>query len=379
MIRLVSESLSDVGRVRQMNQDNAFCRDDLVVVADGMGGHQGGEVASAVAVEILESRRDQLIDAQAYVTLIEEANAAILERAADDDSLAGMGTTVVALGILTDVEDSSKSLVMVNVGDSRGYRFRDGELAQITEDHNLVSALLREGKITEDEARHHPNRNVVTRALGIDPGVLVDMWEFDAAVGDRYLLCSDGLFDELVDAQIESVLRRLDDLGEASAELVRLANDAGGRDNVTVVLAEIVDDIMVSGDGSETSDGDLGDESDPVVWRSEQTEDEPPKTTRSWFSWRVAVFLVLLAAVVAVTLGALGVYARGGYFVGFEDESVVIYKGRPDGVLWINPTVEERTGVAADDLVEADRADVEAEHELDSLAQAERLVEAISS
>jgi serine/threonine protein phosphatase PrpC len=375
MIRLVSESVSDVGRVRKINQDNAFCRDDLVAVADGMGGHQGGEVASAVAVEILETQRDRLIDAQSYVALTEAANAAILERAAGDESLAGMGTTVVALGKVTDVESSSETLVMVNVGDSRGYRFREGELVQITEDHNLVSVLLKEGKITEEEARHHPNRNVVTRALGIDPQVLVDMWEFEPVVGDRYLLCSDGLFDELVDAQIESVLRRLDDLGDATAELVRLAKEAGGRDNVTVVLSEIVADGAASEESSGHGEVATDAAADPSVWRGDTDSEPEPKTGRRWFSWRVAIFLILLLVIVTGTFTAIAAYARGGYFVGVDDESVVVYKGRPAGVLWFDPTIEQRTGLTLVELDEAARADVESERELDSLTQAERLVD----
>ncbi|MCH7789669.1 MAG: hypothetical protein IH940_09525, partial [Acidobacteria bacterium] len=162
------------------------------------------------------------------------------------------------------------------------------------------------------------------------------------------------------------------------AELVRLANEAGGRDNVTVVLAEIVD-VDAAEDATRHRDEEAPDvAADPAVWRGEGTSDDEPKALRRWFSWRVVLFLTLLVVIVLGGLGALGAYMRGGYFVGSDGESVVIYKGRPAAVLWFNPTVEKRTGLVIGDLDEAGRSDVESEHELDSLTQAERLVDSIA-
>ena len=164
-----------------------------------------------------------------------------------------MGTTVVALALMPDEPDPddrrrrrrrrrpSTSLI-ANVGDSRAYLFRDGALVQLTEDHSVVADLVREGRITAEEAEVHPQRNIVTRVLGVYETVDVDLWPVDPVAGDRFLLCSDGLFNEVGADQIGSVLRRLDDPSEAAAELVRLANEGGGRDNITVVLVDVVDD-----------------------------------------------------------------------------------------------------------------------------------------
>ncbi len=387
MTRLVWGASSHVGRVREVNEDAVYGSDDLVAVADGMGGHRGGKVASATAIETIEQSGEEFEVADDYAVLVQSANIAVLERAAGDPELQGMGTTMVALGIFRsapaddgdDAPEPVERLVIANVGDSRGYSLRDGELVQITEDHSLVETLVREGRITREEAEHHPNRNVVTRALGVEPEVLVDLWEFTPTPGDRYLLCSDGLFNEVADNQIASTLRRLSDPEEAAAELVRLANEAGGRDNVSVVVADVVADDDPAGTAVSSADREAGADEPIAAWADEGDHVEASERRGPRFTWRTALFGLMLLAVAVGGVAAIGSYARGAYYVGVGDgDEVTIYKGRPGGVLWFDATVERRTGLDLEELDEAARSDVEAERELDSLDEALSLVESIT-
>jgi len=228
---------TNVGRQRDVNQDSYATAPGLAVVADGMGGHRGGEVASAIAANEMILRfttpgLDELVKG------VESANTRILDEAAADPNLHGMGTTVVALGLI-EVADGI-ALGAVNVGDSRMYRLTGNVLEQLTEDHSLVEALVREGRITAAEAEVHPQRNIVTRALGVIEHVDVDYFNFTPKIGDRYLLCSDGLFNE-VDAQgIATTLATEPDPQQAAELLIAAANEGGGRDNITTVIADIV-------------------------------------------------------------------------------------------------------------------------------------------
>lgn len=228
---------TDVGVTRQINQDSYATAPGLVVVADGMGGHRGGEVASAIAAnEMIERFQSPVLDA--LVTGVEHANRRILDEAAADPNLHGMGTTVVALGLI-EVDDGV-ALGAINVGDSRMYRLTGSVLEQLTEDHSLVEALVREGRITAAEAEVHPQRNIVTRALGVIEHVEVDSFHFVPKIGDRYLLCSDGLFNEVDAHTIATILATETDPNVAAQKLVTAANDGGGRDNITTVIADIV-------------------------------------------------------------------------------------------------------------------------------------------
>ncbi|MFN3219144.1 MAG: Stp1/IreP family PP2C-type Ser/Thr phosphatase [Acidimicrobiales bacterium] len=233
-------AVTDVGRVREINQDAVHAEDGLFIVADGMGGHRGGEVASAVAIESMTDGGQAPTTLDQLLGRVHEANAAIIERAAGDVELAGMGTTICAVAMLRDPGETQPSrLGIVNVGDSRVYRFADDQLVQVTEDHSLVETLVREGRITPDEARSHPQRNILTRALGIGHDLQVDYWELPIHLGDVYLLCSDGLFNEVSDDEIAATIRRLDDPSQVVDELVRMANEGGSRDNVSVVVAAV--------------------------------------------------------------------------------------------------------------------------------------------
>lgn len=232
---------SDVGMVRRVNQDAVMANGALFAVADGMGGHRGGEVASEIAAghfRIIE--RVQTIDE--LITAVVSANEMIRARAAADPDLTGMGTTIVALGVLPHTTaEAPLQIGAVNVGDSRLYLFESNELSQVSVDHSLVAELTRAGQLTEEEASTHPQRNVVTRALGAEADVKVDSWTIPARLGQRYLLCSDGLVNEVGNEAIHEVLAEMDDPEQAAKHLVDSANRSGGRDNITVLIVDVVD------------------------------------------------------------------------------------------------------------------------------------------
>jgi serine/threonine protein phosphatase PrpC len=222
-------ALSDVGLEREGNEDSYLDRPPLFVVADGMGGAQAGEVASAMAVEALARAGSP----GALQGAIEEVNADILARSKEDSSLAGMGTTLTAAWV------DGGTLTLAHVGDSRAYRMRDGELVQLTEDHSLVGGLVRMGELTPAEAQRHPQRSVILRAVGVAPEVEVDVAEHELADGDVYLLCSDGLSGMVRDEVIRETLAMDSSLVDAADLLVALANASGGHDNITAVLFRI--------------------------------------------------------------------------------------------------------------------------------------------
>lgn len=241
---------SDVGQVRQANQDSAMANGTLFVVADGMGGHRGGEVASEIAKLHFETVAS-VDDAADLAEQVIKANQLIRSRAADDPNLSGMGTTIVALAVLTDDRETME-LACANVGDSRMYRLFGDDFHQMTFDHSLVAELTRAGQLTEEQAARHPQRNVLTRALGVDSDVMVDHWVFPAAAGQRYVLCSDGLVNEVDDSAIEAALREIDDPDGVADTLVRLANEAGGRDNVTVLVVDVVETTECDPDATQS-------------------------------------------------------------------------------------------------------------------------------
>ena len=231
-LRVVEHAeLSDVGRQREGNEDSMLVDPPLFVVADGMGGAQAGEVASGLAVETLGEMPPENGNVEEELTeAIAQANRRIHDKAQDDRTLAGMGTTLTA----AFVHDGKVTLG--HVGDSRAYRYREGELAQLTDDHSLVAELERHGKITAAEARVHPQRSMILRALGIGAEVEVDTYCFVGEPGDVFLLCSDGLSGLVHDAVIAEVLEGCESLEAAAEKLIELANLSGGPDNITTVL-----------------------------------------------------------------------------------------------------------------------------------------------
>lgn len=243
MLSISSGAASDVGRVRAVNEDSLFVSDALVAVADGMGGHAAGDVASRIAVACLERLVDQseLLRPDDLVMVIGDANDEIVHSAQVDATRAGMGTTLAGVAVVG--VGGTAHWVVFNVGDSRVYRFDDSGLSQVTTDHSEVQELVAAGLLSPEEAASHPNRNVVTRSLGTDPGPQADLWVFPPSDGERFLVCSDGLPLELTVEEMTAVLRDEPDPQRAAEALVAAAVSAGGRDNVTAV---IVDGVMVA-------------------------------------------------------------------------------------------------------------------------------------
>src|SRR5438552_3029156 len=232
-------SVTDVGKVRASNQDCLVAEDGLFAVADGVGGHRGGEVASQTAVDALKAAFTERTTS-GLVEAVRNANHAVYERSRQDDHLRGMGTTMTAVALVE--EDGEERLAVVNVGDSRAYLLQQGELSQLTEDHSLVEELVRAGRLSPEDAIDHPQRSMITRALGLEPDVEVDSWQLLPFAGDRVLLCSDGLTNEVRDERIASVLRQVDDPQAAAVQLVDEAKRNGGNDNISVIVIDVVDD-----------------------------------------------------------------------------------------------------------------------------------------
>jgi PPM family protein phosphatase len=235
MIRFSHGAATDVGHVRRVNEDSYLASPPLYAVADGMGGHGAGDVASALAIQVLAAYDRPPLSVGTVLAALDDANGAIIR----GDQGSGMGTTVTGLALL-ETADGSR-LMVFNVGDSRVYRLAGGEFSQVTEDHSEVQELVRMGAITREQARTHPRRNIVTRALGGLPDLRPDHWLLPPVTGDRYLVCSDGLHGELTD----DVLRELLASGppqQVAEALVRAANDAGGHDNVTALVIDVIVD-----------------------------------------------------------------------------------------------------------------------------------------
>ena len=382
-----SAGKTDPGRVRRRNEDAFVVDPPLFAVADGMGGAQAGEVASRLAAAAFREYReaDALAPEERVQAIIKEANRRIYDRARTDSDVSGMGTTVTA-ALLTDGR-----VVIGHVGDSRAYRIRDGRLEQLTDDHSLVADLMRSGRLTPEEAEGHPQRSVITRALGTDPDVDVDTLVVEAEAGDLFLLCSDGLFTMVSDADVLETVERAKTLDQAARDLVRAANTGGGEDNVTVVLFRLDQDepieetlvAPVAGASAAESEqeADLEDTLTDLPPVATATEAEPPagagrapeRSRRRRPRWRRRLLWAGLGlAFVALILGGALYGLSRAYFVGADENgNVTVYQGVPfdlsDGVgLYRERYVsrlqsaqlapEERSGLFDHDLLSYDQA-----------------------
>ncbi len=414
---------SDVGLVRADNQDSAYAGPHLLVVADGMGGHAGGDVASSVAVAAMapldgESHGpDDALDQ--LETALDDARSEIIARSDADPELAGMGTTVTA------ILRAGNKLAMVHLGDSRGYLFRDGTLTQVTTDHTFVQHLVDTGRITPEEAEHHPQRSVVMRVLGdFDTDVTADLSVREARPGDRWLLCSDGLSGYVSAETIAQTLDDIEDVDACADRLVQLALRAGGPDNVTVVLADVVElDDLPDGTGPSTASAVVG--AAAVSRNRPTTAADGPAARAAWLSRRarsgatggddgpdddapattdddapdehdvdrdddeplapapqrrglVVAWLVVGLAVVAALVGAYA-WTQTQYFVGDADGSVAVYRGIPQSLGPLElATIVETSDVQVEDLPAYLRERVAGTISAGSLDEARRLVEMLA-
>lgn len=331
MLRVVEEAhRTDTGRQRHANEDAYFARDSLFAVADGMGGAQAGEVASRLAAESFEPVRRGEESPEAYLRAIARtANARIHRLAQADSSRSGMGTTLTA----ALVEDDEVSFA--HVGDSRAYVFRDGELKLLTSDHSLVEELRRQGRLTDEQAEDHPQRSIITRALGPEREVEVDTMTYRARPGDVYLLCSDGLTTMVREDRIAATLADAGSLDDAVSSLVREANEAGGRDNITVVAfrveeaerePETKEVPTLIGPAAEEAGLTAG-----AVAEAKAGEAVPPPSATAARRWprRLAVSVIVLAVLGALAGGAVyGLHQV--YFLGTDSGGrAALYRGLP--------------------------------------------------
>lgn len=245
MVTISSSAVTHPGLIRKTNEDSVLVTERLVAVADGLGGHAAGEVASRMAVERM-ARLDELesINSDDVSAAIEDVNRTILEAAGSGTQYSGMGTTLCGVGVVSVA--GSQHCIVFNIGDSRVYRFYDGQLAQVSVDHSEVEELRAAGRISKQAAKRYPRRNVVTRSLGSDPGPTPDMWVFPPTDGERFLVCSDGLTNEVDDPVIAHLLGEQSEPGPAASALLEAALSAGGRDNIAVIVVNL-DSVTDSG------------------------------------------------------------------------------------------------------------------------------------
>lgn len=413
MTGLRAGSATDVGRRRTINQDMVLVADSIFAIADGMGGHQGGEVASLAAVEALKKAFRQRPTMDGLVEAIRAANEAVEVKALASTELRNMGTTLTVVALVDDDDDL---LVVANIGDSRAYLMRNGELSQLTEDHSVPQELMRQGQLSEAEAAVDPRRNILTRVLGASFGDGPDIQNLIPYTGDRILLCSDGLYNEVDDDEVARVLRTVGDPTEAARMLVDQANTNGGADNISVVIVDVVDDegraitasaVLADDPGApaasernrnrssgsrlmtadqrnaelrQLSRDEAGPRAAPRTddWESDSAPSELAEPTHR-MTVRVVAFLLVLLLMLGGAGAAIGVYARGSYFVGLDEGRVAIFKGRPGGLLWFSPTVEEVTALT-EASVPPSRADAVAEgHPVATLEEARTYVQSLQA
>lgn len=379
---------SDVGRVRDGNEDSYLLKEPYFAVADGMGGHLAGDVASRIAVQtISENTGDGETGPQELERAVKDANAAIYAKASSDPSLHGMGTTCT----LVFVADSE--IHIAHVGDSRAYLFRDGEISLITEDHTLVGRMVKEGRLQPEEAERHPQRSIITRALGVDAEIDVDLLAIPIKDGDRVLLCSDGLTSMIKADAIQDVLARNEDPQAAVDELIDAANAAGGEDNITAVLLSFDGKgggaaTHIPGEGltgevpaavaprrrEETQPGASSDEA-TGAFDVPKKRDRAAKRERGSHPILVTVLLILTVLAAAAAAFKFLLVDRSYYVAATDAGRVGIYRGLPDEVMGMTfQEVVETSEVRVEDLPDFLMEDVEGAIESDSLEDARATV-----
>jgi PPM family protein phosphatase len=376
MLKVAEEAYkTDTGRQRHANEDSYFARAPLFAVADGMGGAQAGEVASRIAAGAFEHGAVGEGPAEGRLEEIaQEANREIHKLAQEDSSRAGMGTTLTAVMLHDD------EVALGHVGDSRAYVLRDGELKRLTKDHSLVEELRRQGRLTEEQAEEHPQRSIITRALGPEPKVNVDTMTFPARDGDVFLLCSDGLTTMVGDEEIREILVGARSLRSAVNRLVEAANRGGGRDNITAVAFRLAEEGAEQEEGAtlvaRTAEqaGLTGERVRAATDRLRGRASMPAPSRR-----RRAIRIAAIAAAVIVVVGGAFLFARSLYFLGTNDSgNVALYRGLPYELpLGVNLYSEQSSIPVQVGTLSEERQRAVTEHDLRGKDDATSLIEDI--
>jgi PPM family protein phosphatase len=364
MLRVADEAYkTDTGRQRHANEDSYFARAPVFAAADGMGGAQAGEVASRIAAGAFEHELADEGPAEGQLEEIaQEANREIHKLAQEDSSRAGMGTTLTAAMLHGD------EVALSHVGDSRAYVLRDGELKRLTKDHSLVEELRRQGRLTDEQAEEHPQRSIITRALGPEPRVNVDTMTVAARDGDVFLLCSDGLTTMVSDEEIRDILTGSKNLRTAVSRLVEAANRGGGRDNITAVAFRLAEEGAEEAEEGATLIARTAEQAGLTGERMRAATDRlrgrgpiPAPSRR-----RRAISIGLVVAAVLVVCGGAFLLARSVYFLGTNDEgNVALYRGLPYELpLGINLYSEQSSIPVQEGTLSEDRQRAVTEHEL---------------
>ncbi len=350
---------TDIGNVRKSNQDQLFANGTIFVVADGMGGANGGGVASQIAIDTfvstLEKQSKDSFSPQNLIDAVDSANLAVYRAGTADAKLRGMGTTLVS--VVISPAQSSQQVMLLNVGDSRCYLYRAGDLTQLTQDHSWVAEMFRAGMLSTEEIATSKSRHVLTRVLGVESTVEVDMWHLDVCDGDILLLCSDGLTNELSDEEMGAILGSETSPQVISDALISAALNRVGSDNATALVIDFTDPSLPNRDT--TSHGAINSQSlvkvKPLVTPIGVAKAAPigpnlqsipvpiakgefQKAGKIVRTVRVASFLTLLVLIIGIGIFAIRKYLGSSYFVGIDSGNhVAIYQGRPGGLLWFAP------------------------------------------
>jgi serine/threonine protein phosphatase PrpC len=398
-LRIVEQAgVTDVGLQRSANEDALVMAPPFFAVADGMGGAKAGEVASSIATDAFKGESESAEPAEVQLArILRKANQRIYELASADESHRGMGTTLTAAKVHGD------EVSLGHVGDSRAYVLRNDKLEQLTKDHSLVAELERSGQISAEAAEHHPQRSIITRALGPEPDVEVDTYTVAGRPGDVFLLCSDGLTSMVSDEELASILRSAEDLDDVAGELVGAANRRGGKDNITVVLFRLGDSEDDSADGAADAEATIagtlsaadvraggaeervpatrlaGAPADVTVVRPPEERPVPAAMRRGRGRLRLALGSVLALALVGGAVAGLYALSRQVYFIGTNDAGLVtLYRGVPyDLPLGVELYDEEYASGVPARAIPASRRGRVLDHEWRSRADAVDLVRAL--
>jgi PPM family protein phosphatase len=425
VLKLFASSATHAGRIRTSNEDRALIAENLVAVADGMGGHVGGEIAAEMAVERFASDYDLATGLEGLIAAARRANRAVYQRSEAEPTLRGMGTTLTAAALVR--ENGQEVLHVINIGDSRAYFLEGNRVIQISEDHSLAEEMVRHGELTPEMALVHPHRHIITRAVGIEPEIGVDAFSFEAHAGMRLLVASDGLTNEVNDQEIAAILSIHLNREEAAATLLQTALAHGGSDNITVIVADVLDEatadpvnldiasrggaaavplaesvlptvtpfteaVLPAGSPSQDPTGSAtADRRAPGAATTSRTprrsrppspnptRSAPPRRGDRIVTLRAALFVIVLLCLLGGVAGFTLWFNRATYFVGIDNGHVTIFEGRPGGFLWFKPTVVRETSLPIGSVLEANVSLLEAGVLEPSYSDAEHVVDNLTN